>query len=598
MSIVKTDRRTFVLGGLGAATTVALRGRVAWAAEGVELPRAIPSADQLAWQDLEIGMFVHFAPNTFQDKEGDDLSTPLSAINPDIDTDNWAECAVNLGARYIVFVAKHAGGFCMWQTKTTKYSIGNTPWKGGHGDVLGDLAASCKKHGLRLGVYLSPRDDYFGAGVGGVCKDKSKQPEYDAMYREQLTEVLTRYGQMVEVWFDGSSVAPASDLVRKYAAHAAIFQGPDATIRWVGNEMGFAPYPLWNAETKADARSGTSTSLLGDPDGDAWVPVECDVSIRRPNWFWSTKNERNLMTLDQLIEVYYRSVGRGAQLLLNIPADTRGHMPDADFARAREFGEEIRRRFGKSVAETAGTGARIELRLAKGSPVDHVILQEDCRFGQRVRGFRLEGLAGAEWKALYTGSSIGHKRIVPFAAGEYAALRLVVTETAGEPHIRRFAAFHTGVIAPATWDASARLGSDDAVGRWADSRFEVDLTKKIHEAAQYRLRFIGDGTRVSGIRRSASAGGRSGRAIADSARSGGEECADSDHDGDWAEGGCERNGGRRGAGNDFDAEDVARAGCAGGLQHEDWISRVGQDGHCDGVAAAGCRSRIGGVEPD
>lgn len=460
---------------------------------------AFPSADQLAWQDLEIGMFVHFAPNTFQDKEGDDLSTPLSAINPDIDTDNWAECAVNLGARYIVFVAKHAGGFCMWQTKTTKYSIANTPWKGGNGDVLGDLAASCKKRGLRLGVYLSPRDDYFGAGVGGVCKDKSKQPEYDAMYREQLTEVLTRYGQMVEVWFDGSSVVPASDLVHKYAAHAAIFQGPDATIRWVGNEMGFAPYPLWNAETKADAHSGTSTSLLGDPDGDAWVPVECDVSIRRPNWFWSTKNEHNLMTLDQLVEVYYRSVGRGAQLLLNIPADTRGHMPDADFARAEEFGAEIKRRFGKSVAETGGTGARVELRFANNTTLDHVILQEDCRYGQRVRGFKLEGSAGGAWAALYTGSSIGHKRIVSFAAGEYTALRLVVSETAGEPHIRRFAAFHTGIAAPATWDASARVGSDDEVGRWSGSKFEVDLTKKIHDAALYRIRLIGEGAQVSGI---------------------------------------------------------------------------------------------------
>ena len=499
MSIAKTDRRMFVAGGLGAVAEVALGGRVALGAESVAAPRAIPSADQLAWQDLEIGMFVHFAPNTFQDKEGDDLSTPLSAINPDIDTDNWAECAVNLGAGYIVFVAKHQGGFCMWQTETTKYSIGNTPWKGGHGDVLGDLAASCKRRGLRLGVYLSPRDDYFGAGVGGVCKDKSKQPEYDAMYRQQLTEVLTRYGQMVEVWFDGSSVVPASDLVKKYAAHAAIFQGPDATIRWVGNENGFAPYPLWNAETKADAKSGTSTSLLGDPDGDAWVSVECDVSIRRPNWFWSTKNEHNVMTLDQLIEVYYRSVGRGAKLLLNIPADTRGHMPDADFKRAQDFGAEIKRRFGKSVAETAGTGARIELRPAKSARVDHVIVEEDCRSGQRVRGFKLEGLAGAEWFSLYEGSSIGHKRIVPFAAREFAALRLVVTETRGEPRIRRFAAFNVGAAAAATWDASARVGSDDEVGRWSDFRFEVDLTNRIHEATQYRLRMIGDGARVSAI---------------------------------------------------------------------------------------------------
>jgi alpha-L-fucosidase len=499
MSIVKTDRRTFVAATLGAAASFALPDRMAKAAESIGVSRAIPSPDQLAWQDLEIGMFVHFAPNTFQDKEGDDLSPPLSAINPDIDTDNWAECAVNLGAGYIVFVAKHAGGFCMWQTATTKYSIGNTPWKGGHGDVLADLAMSCKKHGLRLGVYLSPRDDYFGAGVGGVCKDSGKQPEYNTIYRKQLTEVLTRYGQMVEVWFDGSSIVPTSDLVRKYAAHAAIFQGPNATIRWVGNENGFAPYPLWNAESKADATSGTSTSLLGDPDGDAWVPVECDVSIRRPNWFWSTTNERNLMTLDQLIEVYYRSVGRGAKLLLNIPADTRGHMPDADFKRAQEFGEELRRRFGNSVAETAGTGARIDLRLSKRTNLDHVVIEEDCRFGQRVRAFRLEGLAGADWTPLYIGTSIGHKRILPIEPREFTALRLNITDAKGEPRIRRFAAFHTGVAAPATWDAHARLGSDDEVGEWSNSKFDVDLTRKIHEATQYRLRFIGDGARVSAL---------------------------------------------------------------------------------------------------
>lgn len=499
MSKLEIDRRGFVVGGLGAVAAFSLGGRPAWAAEEAGVVHAIPSADLLAWQDLEIGMFVHFAPNTFQDKEGDDLSTPLSAINPDIDTDNWAECAVSLGARYIVFVAKHAGGFCMWQTKTTKYSIGNTPWKGGQGDVLGDLSASCKKRGLGLGVYLSPRDDYFGANVGGVCKDKSKQPEYNAMYREQLTEVLTRYGQMTEVWFDGSSVVPTSDLVRKYAAHAAIFQGPDATIRWVGNEMGFAPYPLWNAESKADAKSGTSTSLLSDPDGDAWVPVECDVSIRRPNWFWSTKNEHNLMTLEQLIEVYYRSVGRGAQLLLNIPADTHGHMPDADFKRAQEFGEEIKRRFGKSVAETAGTGKKVELRLKKSANVDHLILEEDCRFGQMVRGFRVEGLAEKDWSPLYTGSSIGHKRIVPIAVQEFRALRLVVTETAGEPRIRRFAAFNVGVAPPATWDALARFWADNTVGKWTGVKFEVDLTKKITAATQYRVRLIGDGARVSGI---------------------------------------------------------------------------------------------------
>lgn len=495
MSASLIDRRTFLA---GTAATAAAFSLPAVASEQ-SAPRAIPTADQLYWQDLEIGMFVHFAPNTWQDKEGDDLSTPLSAINPDIDTDNWAECAVNLGARYIVFVAKHQGGFCMWQTQTTKYSIANTPWKNGHGDVLADLSVSCRKRGLRLGVYLSPRDDYFGAGIGGVCKDPARQATYNAMYREQLTEVLTRYGQMVEVWFDGSSVVPTSDLVHKYAPHAAIFQGPDATIRWVGNENGFAPYPLWDAESRADARSGVSTSMHGDPSGDAWIPVECDVSIRRPHWFWSTTDLRNLMTFDQLLEVYYRSVGRGAQLLLNIPANRQGHMPDEDFARAHEFGDEIRRRFGKPVAQAAGTGSRVELRLGQPSQIDHIILQEDCRYGQRVLSFRVEGLAAPGWTALYTGSSIGHKRIVPVAPGEYHALRLIVTESMGDPHIRRFAAFNTGATPPPTWDAPTRVWAADTVGEWKDNKFEVDLTAKIKDAAQYRVRFVPAGGAVTAI---------------------------------------------------------------------------------------------------
>lgn len=499
MPATNTNRRTFLSRALAAAAAVSFRSYGEPTTELMGTPRALPTADQLAWQDMEIGMFVHFAPNTFQDKEGDDLSTPLSAINPDIDTDNWAECAVNLGARYIVFVAKHAGGFCMWQTQTTAYSIGHTPWKGGRGDVLADLSISCKKYGLGLGVYLSPQDRYFGAGVGGVCKDPSRQTAYDAMYREQLTELLTRYGQMVEVWFDGSCVVPTSDLLRRYAPHTAIFQGPDATIRWVGNEMGFAPYPLWDAESVTDARSGVSTSLHGTPSGVEWVPVECDVSIRRPNWFWSTTNVRNLMSLDQLIEVYYRSVGRGAQLLLNIPADRLGHMPDPDFARAKEFGAEIRRRFGKSIAETAGDGKRLELRLAASEQIDHVILQEDCHFGERVRAFRLEGRTESGWQPLYSGSSIGHKRILPIEPRTYSALRLVATESQGVPRIRRIATFRTGVQPPATWDAVTEVRAPDSVGHWKNYKFEANISKKITVAAQYRLRFVPQAGQVSAI---------------------------------------------------------------------------------------------------
>jgi alpha-L-fucosidase len=230
------------------------------------------------------------------------------------------------------------------------------------------------------------------------------------------------------------------------------FKGRTPPSAGWATKNGFAPYPLWDAESNADARSGVSTSMHGDPNGDAWIPVECDVSIRRPNWFWSTTNQRNLMTLDDLIEVYYRSVGRGAQLLLNIPADRRGHMPDADFARAREFGAEIQRRFLNCVAETQGRGAHFEIPLAAPARIDHVILEEDCRYGQRVRAFRVEGLAASEWIPLNEGTSIGHKRIVPVAAREFSALRLGVTESEGEPRIRQFAAFNTGVAPPRRLD--------------------------------------------------------------------------------------------------------------------------------------------------
>jgi len=501
MSILTSSRRRFLASTLATVAALPLRRLLAQATKGTKTPHhlAIPSADQLAWQDLEVGMFVHFAPNTWTDKEGDDLTTPLSEINPDIDTDNWAECAVNLGARYIVFVAKHIGGFCMWQTETTPYSIGHTPWKGGHGDVLQDLSVSCKKYGLKLGVYLSPRDEYFGAGLSGVCKDPKKQAAYNAMYREQLTEVLTRYGQMVEVWFDGSSVVPTSDILHRYASHAAIFQGPDATIRWVGNEDGFAPLPLWDAVSEADARSGVATSLHGDPNGTVWLPTETDVSIRRPYWFWSTKNVDHLLTEEQLIEIYYRSVGRGSQLLLNIPANRQGHMSNEDYARTKEFGTEIQRRFGNSVAEISGSGKALELTLPKPQDLDHVILQEDCRYGQRVLGYRVDGNVNNQWRTLYIGTSIGHKRIIAFPPAQFSALRFVVIDSLGEVRIRRFAAFETQSAPPKNWDAPAQIWSSDTVGHWEQSKFDVDLTRKITAATQYRLRFVAQSGMVTAV---------------------------------------------------------------------------------------------------
>jgi alpha-L-fucosidase len=495
------NRRHFINSLIGASATLPIRQKPAAAQPSFASPAngklASPSVDQAAWQDLEVGMFVHFAPNTWQDQEGDDLSTPLSAINPaQLDTDQWAECARGLGAKYIVFVAKHSGGFCMWQTETTTYSIRNTPWRDGKGDVMADLSESCRKRGLKLGVYLSPRDDKFGAGTGGRCKTPQLQAAYNALYRRQLTELLSGYGEMVEIWFDGSLVTPVGDILKERAPRAMIFQGPFATIRWVGNEDGFAPYPVWDAVSKSDAATGIATAMHGDPHGSVWLPLEADVSIRRPAWFWSTQNERNLLSLHQLLEIFYRSVGRGTQLLVNIPADRRGLLPDADCAHAREFGDEIRRRFGRSVAEANGSGESLTLPLPSPTRIDHVILQEDCSAGQRVRAYRLEGRAQGKWLALGRGTAIGQKRIQPVTPTVLEAVRLTVTECVGQAAIRRLAVFDTGSPPPSTWDSPAPVWADDAVGKWENHRFNVDLSKKITAAGSYQLRFVpqGEGT--------------------------------------------------------------------------------------------------------
>jgi alpha-L-fucosidase len=412
----------------------------------------LPTRNQLQWSDLELGMFLHFAPNTWQAKEYDDRSTPLSTINPDIDTDQWAGVARDLGARYVVMVAKHVGGFCMWQTDTSSYGIKETPWRNGTGDVMADLSTSCRQLGLGLGVYLSPRDDTFGAGGGGKCATAERQTAYNAVYRQQLTELLTRYGDLVETWFDGSIVVPVCDIVRAHAPHAAIFQGPCASIRWVGNEDGFAPYPCWNGLPRRAAATGEATAKDSDPDGDAWLPNEVDVSIRRPHWFWSTTDEKHLLTLDQLLEIYYRSVGRGAQLLLNIPPDRTGHIAAADAARAKEFGDEVRRRFGASLGETRGQGREVVLRLRAPAVVDHVVIEEDLRGGERVRGYRLWGRRDGAWRPLGEGSAVGHKRIQPVPAGQLEAVRLEVTESVAPPRIRRLAAIATGAAPPPTWN--------------------------------------------------------------------------------------------------------------------------------------------------
>lgn len=461
---------------------------------------ARPNVDQIAWQDLEVGMFIHFGPETWQDGRPQNVPVPLADMNPRrLDTDQWARTAVDLGAKYVVFVAKHQQGFCWWPTSTTDYSVRSIPWRNGTGDVVRDISDSCRRHGLKFGVYVSPRDDHFGAAAGGICKTAAQQSRYNRIYRRQLTEVFSRYGSLVEIWFDGSTITPVGDILKKYQPHAMIFQGPQATIRWVGNENGFAPYPCWNGIDTAEAATGTATALDGDPNGSVWMPVEADVSILRPHWFWKPDHEARVLTLDQLLSIYYRSVGRGTQLLLNLPPDTEGLMPDRETAAAISFGHEIRKRFHKPVARIAGPGRLLTLKLPRATLIDTVLLQEDTSFGERVRAFRIEGLTRHGWQPIAEGSAIGHKRIQPVTAMTVEAVRLSVTRAVGLPHIRRLAAYSIGTPPPSDWNAASVISAPNLAGNWTDHRFSMDITSRVQTAAQYRLRFIPLNGSVTGL---------------------------------------------------------------------------------------------------
>jgi len=460
---------------------------------------ARPSEVQYNWHEQERIMFVHFGPATWAGIEQNDHSVSLSRINPEnLNTDQWCEAAQAWGAKQIIMVAKHTGGFCWWQTETTDYGIRNTPYKNGNGDVLKELSASCKKFGLNLGVYIYPGDRTWGAmiGSGGKTSDPSKQEAYNKIFRTQLTEVLTRYGEMSEVWFDGSCVIDVSDILAQHAKKAVIFQGPQATVRWPGTESGKLFYPAWNSLKKEDLKTGVSTQIHGNPDGNAWAPLEADTPLYDHHWFWSPTKANDRKSVDQLMDIYYKSVGYGGVLLLNSTPDTTGLIPEEDIKRYKEFGDEINRRFGNPLAITKEQkGKKVVLHFDKPTKVNHAVIMEDYREGERIREYRIDGLVNGKWKELTKGISIGRKKIDYFDPVEVEAMRLIITKSVAKPLIKSFAAFYVNNFNPPKQPENMRVfARPKVVSVWESSdlsenkiNLKINLNEKINVPGQYLL---------------------------------------------------------------------------------------------------------------
>ncbi len=394
-----------------------------------------PSPQQEAWQDLEIGVLIHFGPNTFMDREWGDGTADPRVFNPGrLDAAQWVAAAKAAGARYVVLVAKHHDGFCLWPSEETKYSVKASPWRDGHGDLVREVANAAHSQGLRFGIYLSPWDRHEPRYKNSA--------QYDDYYRRQLTELVTRYGELTEFWLDGAgSEGHVYDFdsyvrtLRTYQPNTLLFADVGflqyGDIRWVGNESGFAPEANWNVVDRLGYLR--------------WRPAEADTPLRTDHWFWHPDDERSVKPLAELVDTYHKTVGRGAQLVLGLAPDNRGLLPESDVARLKEFGDEIRRLYGEDgdgPEESWSSLAPLEITAPKPMVFDRAVMMERLSGGQRVLRYAVEAWDGRRWRVLSTGTAIGHKRIDIFPRVMASRVRLRIVEASAAPQIRRFRVYH------------------------------------------------------------------------------------------------------------------------------------------------------------
>ncbi len=450
------------------ATTLAavLALATAEATEGPARPK--PSPAQVAWQEAELGVIFHYDPRIFAEKTAQSLQqTAIAApkafarkFNPEnLDTDQWVAAAMAMGARFAILVVKHETGFCLWQSDANPYSLKMLEWRGGKGDILHDFVESCRKYGLKAGVFTEARWDVnLNVRDFKVANNSPvTQAEYNRLVEREVEELCTRYGELFEIWFDGGVATPAQNgpdvlpIVQKHQPNILFYHSDQRRdARWGGTESGTVGYPCWATVAPKPVATGRADAILnmnrhGDPNGSAWRPAMSDSPLRcekgRHHWFWAADGEAGLASLQTLQDMYYKSVGRNSTLILGLTPDRSGRLPEADAVRCREFGDWIEKTFGgRPLAETSGTGVELALELpadARG-PFTHIILQEDIRDGERVREYAVEAELDGAWRPIGGGTCIGHKRIEKIPLCEARKVRLRITRSDGVPNIRSF----------------------------------------------------------------------------------------------------------------------------------------------------------------
>jgi len=444
----------------------------------------------IAYQQMEFIGFIHFSINTFTDKEWGYGNESPDLFNPSqLNVEQWVETAKAAGMKELILTAKHHDGFCLWPSQYTEHSIKNSPYQNGEGDIVKEFVAACKKHGLKVGLYLSPWDRNH--------KDYG-HPEYILYYHHQLRELLTQYGEIHEIWFDGANggdgyYGGANEtrkidsksyyqwenifaMVKEWQPHIKIFSDAGPDIHWIGNENGFAGTTFWSTlNTDSLVIGGSKTQYLnsGDPKGKKWIIGQCDVSIR-PGWFYHPSQDSLVKTPQELVDIYYKSVGRNAVLLLNLPPDKRGLIPEKDVKVLQEFKEILDATFAHELttgAEAVATNYRFQHpKFAPGQVLDHndhtywavddtvlscelivilseekqfdrILIQEPIQYGQRISQFEIDLYEENQWKTVFQGTTIGYKRLLRIQAAQASKIRLRILKANNTIAISNFAVY-------------------------------------------------------------------------------------------------------------------------------------------------------------